>query len=424
VTPPGAGVGVTPPATGGGGTPTGLYVDGLSLGGQCSDARTAAEVSLRTPWCSLAAAANLAPAGSTVLVRYGSYTALVAPQLRALDFRGYGTERPEVAGLQVGGRGFSFRAFKFTNTASLTNFDGATIADSEIALTPAGPRTPNGVSLTPSGSNFTFTGNYVHDGNIAILTRQPGGVSPFTNVTITGNRFVHMGGVVMHINYGNHWIVRGNEFADNGRFANIDPYVHPDAIHIVGDDDDLLFDSNFVHSTTGGRGFLFEPTGGSQSHVVVQNNVVVGTTSDFALRVTSGTPGMKIVNNTFALGSPTQGTGLHLGSLQNTATPNLVVENNILNHFEVDSGPYPVTFATADYNVVGVRESGTPTPTGAHDIAGPARFVSLSAPNWNARLAPGSVGIHAADPAAAPALDADGRARVGAPDIGAYEFGS
>ena len=350
---------VTPPAPSVDANSPGLYVDGSSLGGQCSDARTAAEVSLQAPWCSLAAAATRAPAGSTIFVRRGSYTVLVAPQLRALDFRGYGAERPELAGLDVGGQGFSFRGFKFTGTLGLTNFDGATIADSEIAITPAGLSTPNAVSLTPPGSNFTFTGNYVHDGNLAILTRQPGAVSPFTNFTITGNRFVHMGGVVMHINYGNHWVVRGNEFADNGRFANIDPYVHPDAIHIVGADDDLLFDSNFVHSTTGGRGFLFEPGGASQTRVVVQNNVIVGTTTDFALRVTSGTPGMKIVNNTFALGSPVQGTGLQLGSSQSTTTPNLVVENNILNHFEVDSGPFPVTFARADYNMVGVREADT-----------------------------------------------------------------
>jgi len=423
----GTGTGGTGGSTGttsGGSTPPGLYVDGASHGGRCSDARTAAEVSFQTPWCSLAAAANLAPAGSTVFVRGGSYTSLVAPQLRALDLRGYDAERPVVAGLAVGGQGFSFRGFKFTDTVSLTNFDGATIADNEIALTPSGASTPNGIALTPPGSNLTISGNYIHDGNTAVLTRQPGGVSPFTNFNISGNRFERNGGVVMHINYGNHWVVRGNEFADNGRFANIDPNVHPDAIHIVGADDDLLFDSNFVHSTTGGRGFLFQPSGGTQTRVVVQNNVVAGSTSDFALRVTCGTPGMRIVNNTFAMGSAVQGTGLHLGISQTMPTPNVVVENNILRHFQVDSGSYPVTFANADYNVVDVREPSTPTPVGPHDLAGPASFVGLSAPAWNAHLATGSVGIGAADPAAAPALDADGDARVGTPDIGAFEFGS
>ena len=411
--------------TSGSGTPSaGLYVDGQSLGGACDDSRTPSQVSFQTPWCTLAAAANKAVSGSTVYVRTGSYTQLAAPQLGAIDFRAYGSEQPVIAGLQVGGAGFAFRGFKFTNTLAITNFNGVTIAGNEIALTPNGLSTPNGVSLTPPGSNFTFTGNYVHDGQLAILTRQPGSVSPFTNFTIAGNRFVRNGGVVMHINYGNHWVVSGNEFADNGRFANIDPNVHPDAVHIVGADDDLLFDSNYVHSTTGGRGFLFEPTGNTQSRVVVQNNVIVGTTNDFALRVTSGTPGMVIVNNTFWLGQPTQGDGLHLGSIQEVPTPNLVVENNIVNHFEVDSGPYPVTFAKADYNMVGVREPNTPTPVGPHDVAGPPSFVALSAPTWNARLASGSPGIDAGDPTVAPLLDADGHARGGAVDLGAYEYGT
>ena len=411
--------------TTGGGTPlAGLYVDGQSLGGACDDSRTPAQVSFQTPWCTIATAANKAPSGSTVYVRAGSYTALVASQLAAIDFRAYGSEQPVVAGLQVGGAGFAFRGFKFTNTLAITNFNGVTIANNEIALTPNGLSTPNGVSLTPPGSNFTFTGNYVHDGQLAVITRQPGAISPFTNVTIAGNRFVRNGGVVMHINYGNNWVVYGNEFADNGRFANIDPNVHPDAIHIVGADDNLLFDSNYIHSTTGGRGFLFQPSGGTQTHVVVQNNVVVGTTTDFALRVTCGTPGMVIVNNTFWLGSPTQGTGLHLGSSQTMDTPNLVVENNILNHFEVDSGSYPVTFTKADYNMVGVREPNTPTPVGPHDVAGPPQFVALSSPTWNARLVQSSPGIDAADTAVAPPLDADGHARGRVADLGAYEFGT
>ena len=70
---------------------------------------------------------------------------------------------------------------------------------------------------------------------------------------------------------------------------------------------------------------------------------------------------------------------------------------------------------------MGVREANTPTPTGAHDVAWPPKFVALTAPTWNARLKRGSRGIDAGDPTVAPALDADGHGRVGAPDIGAYE---
>src|SRR5687768_16441234 len=53
-----------------------LYVDAGSVGGACSDSRTAEQVTQSTPWCSLGRAAAAAPSGSTVLVRGASYPSL------------------------------------------------------------------------------------------------------------------------------------------------------------------------------------------------------------------------------------------------------------------------------------------------------------------------------------------------------------
>src|SRR6202012_2402963 len=44
------------------------YVDRDSVGGRCSDSRTAAENSVKTPWCSLGRAFAAVPAGTTVYV--------------------------------------------------------------------------------------------------------------------------------------------------------------------------------------------------------------------------------------------------------------------------------------------------------------------------------------------------------------------
>src|SRR5918992_1858775 len=60
-----------------------LYVDRYSVGGRCSNARSAAQAaSPRTPWCSLKRAVAAAPSGSTVLVRAGRY-----PELEVEDDR-------------------------------------------------------------------------------------------------------------------------------------------------------------------------------------------------------------------------------------------------------------------------------------------------------------------------------------------------
>jgi hypothetical protein len=51
-----------------------LWVDTLSLGGGCSDARARAEVGASTPWCSLDPAGDQAIAGDVVTVRKGTYS--------------------------------------------------------------------------------------------------------------------------------------------------------------------------------------------------------------------------------------------------------------------------------------------------------------------------------------------------------------
>jgi hypothetical protein len=56
-------------------TAPGLYVDAASVGGLCSDNRTADQVGITTPWCSLTKAVASAPAGSLVYVRQATYPA-------------------------------------------------------------------------------------------------------------------------------------------------------------------------------------------------------------------------------------------------------------------------------------------------------------------------------------------------------------
>src|SRR4051794_6108405 len=85
-----------------------LVVDKDSVGGACSDARTPAQVSAATPWCTIVQAVKTAPSGSTVLVRQADFS---YQQLHGFGSRtdyvtlqpyGYGTpnaEQVSIAGL-------------------------------------------------------------------------------------------------------------------------------------------------------------------------------------------------------------------------------------------------------------------------------------------------------------------------------------
>ena len=405
-----------------------LYVDAASVGGRCSDARPAAVVTIATPWCSLAAAAAAAPGGSVVQVRQGRYPQLdlgsYAPSA-PVTFEAYGSEWPEIAGMSIGSSGaplsrnFAFEHLKFTNAVTLTNFADANLSYDEIALTEVPPsscsgpprtgtcavRTPSALVLNPPGDNFTFADNYVHDGDLGILTRQPGPMTPFQNVTVDHNTFQHMGGVVMHVYDARGWRISGNEFADDGVYANIDPDVHPDAVHLVGPADGVLLDGNYVHSTVGGRGFLLEPVGAAARDVVLQNNVIV--TGDFGVRVAGAATGLRIVNNTLWGTEVGPGEGLDV----ETATAGAVVENNIVRSFDAAS---PVR---EDHNLIVHRFDAARHRPGRHDTRRTPRFAAP----WDLHLAPGSAGIGAGDPAAAPDHDADGYPRV-FPDLGAYDY--
>jgi len=408
-----------------------LYVDAASIGGRCSDARSAAAVTIATPWCSVAAAAAAAPGGSVVFVRAGRYPELdlrsYAPAA-PVTFEGYGSELPEIAGMSIGSSGaplsrnFAFEHLRFTNSVALTNFSDANLSYDEISLTEVPPsscsgpprtgtcavRTPSALVLNPPGDNFTFADNYVHDGDLGILTRQPGTLTPFQNVAVDHNTFQHMGGVVMHVYDARGWRVSGNEFADDGIYANIDPDVHPDAVHLVGAADGVVLDGNYVHSTVGGRGFLMEPAGAVDRNVVVDNNVLV--TGDFLLRVAGAATGLRIVNNTLWGTEAGSGNGLDIqGQASGT-----VLENNIIRSFQADPG---ATFAKADYNAIAQRFGGGLPRRGRHDTRRMPRFVAP----WDFHLAAGSPGIGRGDPAAAPDHDADGYPRV-FPDLGAYDY--
>jgi hypothetical protein len=98
------------------------FVDARSRGGHCSDERSADTAdSAKTPWCSLARAAADAPAGTTVLVRGGSYRRTGVHRARGgrVRLRAFPGERVVLRGASLSGQGMRLEDLHITGTIYL-----------------------------------------------------------------------------------------------------------------------------------------------------------------------------------------------------------------------------------------------------------------------------------------------------------------
>ena len=268
--------------------PGGLYVDRNSVGGRCSDARSATQNSVTTPWCSIGRAFAAAPPGSTVSIRAGQYpvvnVAAYAPSAM-VTFTAYPGEQPLIEGMNIGGPGaassnFALVGLKFTNPGlNLTNFSHVKLTGNEFAMVPrpatactGGPPatahctagTPPAVLLTPPASNLTVDNNYFHDGSMGVAMRNGNPpISPghptsttFQNIAIDGNTFSRMGDVVIQVQAFEGVDISNNTFANDQMRSDVDPECHCEAVHAILGGDALTLNGNLTY---GGRGFLIQP---------------------------------------------------------------------------------------------------------------------------------------------------------------------
>jgi hypothetical protein len=99
-------------------------------------------------------------------------------------------------------------------------------------------------------------------------------------------------------------------------------------------------------------------------------------------------------------------------TIQPSSVPNMIVAGNLGAHGSCKSGVQYVR------NVWSKIKCGATDRTASSWLS---QVTDRGAHDW--RLRPGAAAIDAADPGMSPALDRDGKARVGAPDAGAHEYG-
>jgi hypothetical protein len=162
---------------------------------------------------------------------------------------------------------------------------------------------------------------------------------------------------------------------------------------------------------------------------VIANNVFYDQPAGFHLQIGPQANGLIVTNNTFTTATARDpGSAVVVwGSGHQYSTKNVVVVNNVV-AFNVymgirgsGSGSGSVVRNNLGYaNPGGDFATSSTYSLGSGNITGlDPKFVDRGAHNY--RVQDGSPVIDRADPAYAPASDADGRGRHGAPDLGAFE---
>ncbi len=382
-----------------------FYVDGNSVGGTCSDARTAAQAaSATTPWCSIAVAASAAPDGSDVLVRAGTYPSVaVAGVINSayVRFKPFGAEKPVLDGLRITNSTFlRFERFRITESTYLDQASDIQLVGNDVS--------PQEISIIVA-SNLLIEDNTIHDLTMDIdpatsHCRPPRcgygvRIQRGTNVTIRNNRFQRIPADGIQSGTATNYLIEGNTFEDITAF--VDPAEHCDSIQFYRGSDGATIRANTFRRT---RGPLLGSTEAAapQRDLVIENNLLISQT-DWGLQIYNA-PRLKLVNNT--VWDARLGVVLRDATQIAEKTTAAVAINNIFEFFDAQAG----MFSREDYNLVGTGLRG-----GAHDLSGPPRFVDPVALDY--RLAGGSPGIDAGTSDGAPTRDLTDAARVDTPAI-------
>ena len=398
-----------------------VYVDHDSIGGPCSDARSAATAaSPQTPWCSLDRAAAAAPSGATVLVRRGSYPRLTIQGRRRSRFVTIRSAPGETATLDgftaTNSSHFRFQGLRFAGHSNLIYFgnDHIELIGNDLSVA---------TQVRPS-RDLRFVGNRIHDlpgppgrpedgVGLWIVTGDQG---PISNVLIRGNTFSRLPNDAIFTD-ADRVTVERNEFdhiqSPDNNWAHADVFQGMGATNVT-------IRGNLARDNDSG---ILETIARVHGWVI-ENNVFLRSES-WPLQLDNELEDLKLVNNTFWGGGPVL---LRWNDRQPRNPSRFIVVNNIFNRLD-----YDLRLNLLDgWNVVADNFLHNRFGRGTKVGVSP-RFVNPGKDDY--RLAPGSVGIDAGTSRfGVPRRDRAGAARrddraapnrgSGRPDwfdIGAYE---
>ncbi len=273
----------------------------LFVGGEgCNDKATPGAVSADAPWCTLARAAEAAPAGSTVRVRDGRYTALEATRrdnVRPVTFEPEGDAKPAVRGITLDdSSGFTIRGFRVTDVSRLEDVVDVRIEDNDFS--------PSGVAVG-GGRRVAFTGNRFHDLTIDIAPATRRCRAPrcgfglrlarVSGLVVERNEFRKIPADGIQLASGEDVTIKGNTFAEISAF--IDPAEHSDAIQILANTARVQIRGNRFERV---RGIIAQPLANANFNGYSKGLVIEGNRfdrlRDWAVTLLD-TPGVRIAGN-------------------------------------------------------------------------------------------------------------------------------
>ena len=415
--------GADDPSPGGSGADTGrrAYVDKDSVGGRCSDGRDArAAASASTPWCTLAHAAQEAPAGTTLLLRRGSYPRLALDGVRHDEFVTVAAAEGEtvtLAGFEVRDTSHvRFRGLRFRGRSNLIDVgsDHIEVLDSDLTL----------ATLVKPSTNLRFEGNTIHDlpgppganvDGVGIWMATGGATSPISDVVIRDNRFSRLPNDAIYTD-GERILIEHNVFEEIRSPDN--DWTHADVVQSQGADD-LTIRGNFARDNDSG----ILNTDARVHGWTIENNVFVRSESQ-PLQLDNQLDDLRLVNNTFWDGGPVY---LRWDDRFPRNTKGFVVVNNIVTRLDVDPR---LNIAVDDWNLIGEDPFGS--PVAPHSRVGVVpEFRDRSRDDYSLLATSPGVDRGTSD-FDAPRTDRDGEARYDVPraansgpkafvDVGAYE---
>jgi hypothetical protein len=256
------------------------FVDARSRGGQCSDERSAALAdSVKTPWCSLARAAGDAPAGTTVLVRGGTYPVAGIGRKRAGRVRlsPYPGERAVLRGASLSGQGIRLEGFHITGTVGLA------ARTRRIALvgnrwTTDGRSGGTNLAIEPGVRDVLVAANRISQrasvrGPNAINFNSTNTRPAIVAVTIRDNRIgpVAGGGDAIQAKH-----TRGLTISHNEIFGVRRPpgsAAHPDVFQSIYGATGLTIKDNFIHNIAA-QGIFLQRFQGTNRNFNAHDNVI------------------------------------------------------------------------------------------------------------------------------------------------------
>ncbi len=256
------------------------FVDAGSRGGRCSDERGAESVdSVKSPWCSLARAAADAPAGTTVLVRGGSYRRILLNRTRGgpVRLRAFPGEHVVLRGASVSGQGMRLEGLHITGTISLlTGARGIALVANRWITNRSGGGT--NLQIGPGVRDVLVAANRIAQrasvrGPNAINFDSTNARPAIVAVTIRDNRIgpIAGGGDAIQAKH-----TRGLTISHNEIFGVRRPRgsaAHPDVIQSIYGASGLTIKDNFIHDIAA-QGIFLQRFMGTNRGFDAHDNVI------------------------------------------------------------------------------------------------------------------------------------------------------